>query len=104
MSAGRKKRLRSFDVSGRHFDISYVKESVVLDTDDMGHSDYDLGEVIVRTHRAGRKIPEDTIRETLWHEITHLAFWAAGLDESATDEHVTWQMSAVIRQIFDSLK
>ena len=97
-------RPKSFSVAGRVFRISYVVESSRLDADDMGCADYDLGEITVRTHLEGHKLPEDSIRETLFHELKHVEFWAAGLSECATDERLVSQTSNVALQIWESLR
>jgi len=96
-------RPTSFKVCARTFNIKYVKDSCGLDAGDMGCSNYDLGEIIIRTRLDGRNLPEDAIMETLFHELQHVIFWAAGLSELATSEEVVSQTSNIALQVWSTL-
>ena len=91
-------------MSNRTFTVHYVRDHALLNDDDMGRTDYDHGRILVRTHLDGEKLPADAVREALWHELMHVAFWAVGLPEYAEDEKLVLQLSNSVLQIVCNAK
>jgi len=99
-----KARPKTFTVSGRTFTVHYVRDHALLNDEDMGRTDYDHGRILVRTYLDGTRLPADAVREALWHELMHAAFWSAGLPECAENEDLILQVSNAVLQIVTSAK
>lgn len=92
-----------FNVRCRNFRIKYVRDTSNLDGN-LGVIDCERGEVMIAERHDGKSLPQDSIDETIAHELVHCATWAAGYESLSDDEMFVDRMAVVILQILKSLK
>lgn len=90
---------REIKIGPRTFRIEYLKNSPEIGEENEGRLLYEQGRILVNTHDGDVRLPEDTLRETLGHEIGHAWLFFLGLDELARNEAIAQSIGGCIAEL-----
>ena len=92
--------IKSFQIAGKKYKIKYGP----TDSDCVGTCCVPLCEIVIREVFDGKKIPEDTKEQTLYHEVVHAIFQELGREELYKDEQLVQSFSLLLHQFAKTAK
>jgi len=92
--------IKSFQLAGKKYRVKHG----TTDTDCVGMCNVSLCEIVIRDMFDGKKIPEDSKEQTLYHEVVHAIFQEIGRDDLYKDETLVQSFSLLLHQFAKTAK
>lgn len=97
---GRAELYKSFKIGSKKYTIKYRKQNPL--DGNLGMCYTPTGEIIIQSKWNNMEIPDDSMEQTLFHEIVHAIMNEIGVDDH--DEAFVQSFAVMMHQVFRTLK
>ncbi len=93
--------IKRFQLGGKKYRVEYAKGNA---TGNLGMAYGPCCRIVVQTQWDGKKVPEDSQEQTLYHELIHCVFHEIGREDLAGDEQLVQSAAVLLHQFARTAK
>ena len=93
--------IKSFSLGGKKYRVELCKDK---NTTYLGKAFSPINKVVVWDNWQGDKVPEDSMEQTLFHEVIHCAFAEIGRNDLSENEQLVQSLAVLLHQFYRTAK
>ena len=88
-------KVKEFKLGEKTYKVEYVES---IDDTGLGRSTACIGNIKIAKKFYGNEIPEDSMEQTLWHEVLHVVFDELGMYDHSKNEQLLQSLAILLHQ------